>query len=289
MTKAERRKRARARAREREQAQVAPDALEKAVEAVEAAPAPDPGAVVAEAEAESEFITGPVAARSAAVDRRPVRGTTLGGELIADRHRRMAAEAAEADDDEDEGDDEDDDLITGDDDDDGDEDDDEELDEQEDALFEIACAAVEQGNELSWQEFVGLLLTAEVTDPRLALMVGLVMEGAPEGETPEKHVPLPLTGERVLDMLKAIELGELVEEAREVAALSPGDPEDTADERELVRTNARKLNELSKRELAKGSRGQTGERERGRPLRASDVRARRTALSSGAMNTRSRG
>lgn len=248
--------------------------------AVEAAPEPPA------AEPESEFITGPVEPR--AVDRRPVRGTTLGGELITDRQRRLRAEAAVEEDDEDE--DDDDDLLAGegDDDDDGDDEDDL-LDAQEDALFNLACAAIEEGEELSWQETASLLLTAEVTDPRLALLIALVMEGAPEGETPVKHVPLPLTGERVLRALTELELGELVEEAREVTELTPAGGEDSEDERELVRTNARELNQLSKRELADGKRGERATQAPGRPLRASDVKARRTALSSGTLGSRRQG
>lgn len=243
------------------------------MEAVEAAPVPA-------REPESEFITGPVAARrEAPIDRRVVRGTMLGGRLIDDRQSAPV--------------DEEDDLVDEDDligaeggEDEDDEDVDEELEEQEDALFEVACAAVEQGEALTWQETCSLLITTEVTDPRLALLVSLIMEGAPEGESPKPHTPLPLTGKRLLAQLEELGLGELVAEAREVAALAPGQEGESEDERELVRTNARELNQLSKRELAAGSRGQQGQRDPGRPLRASDVKPRRTALSTGAMSPR---
>ncbi len=233
-------------------------------------------------EPESEFTTGPVAPTP--IDRRPVRGTTLGGELIGERQRRLKAEAAEVPD-EDEDEDEDEDAVDEDESEnesDEDEDEDEELDAQEDALFNLACAAVEQGEALSWQETASLLLTAEVLDPRLALLVGLLMEGAPEdsdeGEPGLSHTPLPLTGERVLRVLGELGLEDLVEEAREVTELAP-------DERELVRTNARALNDLSKRELGDGAKGQKGQKASqgaGRPLRASDIKAKRSSLSSGA-------
>lgn len=256
------------------------DALERAMEAVEPAssalppypggPLHDPGRR-AEGEPESEFITGPVLTRA------PERAMAP-GRRASESAMGVGARAGDEDEDDDaeliggEGDDGDDDGV-----------DDEELEEQEDALFELACAAVEQGDELGWQETAALLLTAEVTDPRLALVVGLLMEGAPEDEDAPKHTPLALTGGRVLSMMEALGLGELVEEAREVTELAPSDEEESAEERAVVRTNARALSELGKRELADGEKGERGRKDPGRPLRASDITARRTALSSGAV------
>lgn len=275
MTKAERRKRARARAREREQAAVAPDALEKAVEAVKVAPEPT------RTEPESEFITGPVRAKPA--PRTAATRLDLPGRVQAPLDEEVEGEDEDDDEEVDE-----DDLIEGSDDGDGgedeDEDEDEDLEEQEDALFNLACAALEQGDALSWQEAAALLLTAEVLDPRLALVVALLMEGALESETADKHVPLALTGERVLRLLAELGLGDLVDEAREVTSLAPGE-EVSGQERELVRTSARALNELSKRELTEGKKGERGKKASGRPLRASDVGAR-TILSSGATQRR---
>ena len=281
MSKAERRRKARARAREREEAAVPADALEQAVAAVAAEPEP------AVLEGESEFITGPVVARrEVPIDRRTVRGTTLGGQPVADRRRAPAAQVEEDVEESSDEDDEDEDLIDGEgegdeDEDDGDEDDEEELDAQEDALFEVACAAVEQGDALTWQETVALLVTAEVTDPRLALLVGLLMEGAPEEETADKHVPLQVTGARVLRILTELSLGELVEEAREVASLAPGEDQDSPDERAMVRTSARALNELSKKELADGKNGERGRKDSSRPVHASELKARRAATAKG--------
>lgn len=284
MTKAERRRKARARARERESAGTASDALEQAVAAA-AAGEPEKGVEedASEAETESEFITGPVTERR--IDRRPVGGTTLGGELIADRQRRLRAEAeVEGDDDVDllGDEDEDDEDVEG--------DEDADLDDQEDALFELACAAVEQGDALGWPEAAALLMTAEVLDPRLALVVGLLVDGAPEDEeAAAKHVPLPLTGQRVLQVLEDIGLGELVAEAKEVTELDPDGGEDSPEERAVVRTSARELNELSKRELADGSRGQKGVKDKQRPLRASDVKAKKASPGAGVTGPRRQG
>lgn len=271
MTKAERRKRARARAREREQAAVAPDALEQAIEEVKAEPAPT------QVEPESEFITGPVRARPA--PRMAATRLDLPGRVQAPLDEDDEGDGEDDDEEVDE-----DDLIEGADEGGDDEDEDEDLEEQEDALFNLACAAVEQGDALSWQEAAALLLTAEVLDPRLALVVALLMEGAPESETADKHVPLPLTGERVLRLLAELGLGDLVDEAREVTSLAPG--EEGGSERELVRTSARELNELSKRELAEGKKGERGKKASARPLRASEVGSPKTILSSGATQRR---
>ena len=90
----------------------------------------------------------------------------------------------------------------------------------------------------------------------------------------------------VLRILEEIQLGDIVTEAREVAELAPADTEESEDERKMVRSSARELNELSKRELStKGGAG-GAKAASGRPLRASDVRAKRTALSSGSLGGR---
>lgn len=252
---------------------MAPDALEQAVAAVEAS-----GPRAAAAAPESEFITGPVQQRAA-----PQRAGTrleVPRQVQGPLDEALDEETADDEDDEDvtengEGDEDENDE-------DGEDGEDEDLEDQEDAIFNLACAAVEEGDALSWQETAALLLTAEVLDPRLALVIALLMEGLPEdAEVVEKHVPLPLTGERVLRALGELGLGDLVEEAREVATLAPGEGEASDEERELVRTNARALNDLAKRELADGKKGERGTKATGRPLRASDVRARRTSLATG--------
>lgn len=277
MTKAERRKRARARAREREKTGIEPDALEKAVAAVAAAPSFE-GVEVAEAPEDSEFITGPIEP--------PLRaGTRLDLPVGVPAPVESDEDAAQDEDEDEDEDEQDGERANADDDDDGDGDDgeDDDLDDQEDALFDLACAAIEQGDALGWQETASVLLSTEVLDPRLALVLALLLEGAPEAEDAPKHTPLELTGSRVLAVLEELELGELVSEAREVTVISAPEVDDDPEERELVRTNARELNAQAKREL-------TGKvpssKAAGRPLKASDVKAKRTALSTGALGAR---
>lgn len=272
MSKAERRRKARARAREREQSSTPADALEQAVAAVEPAEVIEPEPAAAEPQApESEFITGPVqpARRAPRPVPAPAAPTTTA---------RRAVEPVDEDEEDEDVDDED--LDIDDDTEDGDDGEDEEAD-QEEALFNLACAALEEGERLSWQETIAILLSEDVHDPRLMLLIALLAEGAPEDEDAPKHVPLQITGARVLAALEQLELDELVAEAREVSKLAPGDVDDSPEDRAVVRTNARELNERSKRELEAGRNGERGQKAAGRPLRASDVRAARSSLGAG--------
>lgn len=239
MTKAERRKRARQRAKERERAaaatgeRVSADEAEGGVAALAVASSfaePEPAVHQAAVPTESEFITGPVVPRAAG----PVRTAPLVPTV------RVVTEAgfvdgAGIDEDEDEDDDSDD---QGDDD-----EGDEPMDEQ-DALFNLACSAVEEGDALSWNEVVTWIQSAEVDDPRLALLTTLLVS---EDET--AAAPPKLTGDRVLEMLASIGFEEMVAEARETVASSPPATDETPEERELVRTSARELAKQAKREL----------------------------------------
>lgn len=170
------------------------------------------------------------------------------------------------DDDDDGGDDDDDGDDDGDDDqeDDGD---DEDGDDIEDALFNAACGSVEQGDKYTWNELIGSLCAAEVEDPRLGLLVALLVEQDDQGQ------PVALTGARVLQVLEDLELGDIVEEAKEVAEAADA-AGDAPEERAVVRTNARELREQAERELA----GKPKPRDPKKPIKASQLRSRQTAL-----------
>lgn len=94
---------------------------------------------------------------------------------------------------------------------------------EEDALFNLSCAAIERGAEFDWSELVVWLVTVEVDDPRLALVATLL---AKEGKT------AAISGERVLVAMKRIGLGELVEEARQAVAEGREDDGDEDDDAE---------------------------------------------------------
>lgn len=269
MTKAERRKRARQRQKERERAPSVPvDSVEPLAESeadaatqaygeletqvgVVAAPAAAPAAP-----AESPYIT------SAVVPKGP---EAVGGALRAVPQtttpaapRKPAALAAveaeidEQDEQDQDGDDEDED------------DEDEEFDDEdlEEAVFNVACGALERGKEYSWNELLETLLIVPVDDPRLGLLVAILSEKTDE----------VVGSDVVLQALERIELGELVEEAR--VAVASGEPEDDADQKELVKTTSRQLAQQSRAELGSKSNQR-------KPVKASQLREQRSALGSG--------
>lgn len=90
---------------------------------------------------------------------------------------------------------------------DDDDDDDEELDEEElseeEALFNVACSAIEQGAELTWAEVVAWLVASPVLDMRLGLLCGLLIKS-----------DMPCSGASVLAVLHSMGMGELVTEAQ---------------------------------------------------------------------------
>lgn len=290
MSKAERRKRARQRAKERETVTEA-GLVTRVTEVTEQPPTVTLTASAGNAQAadtSADYITGPIAPVERAVVLRPRTGapalragTRL--ELPALIDEPIEPEDDEHDEDEgsessngtdDEDDDErDEDTADGDDaDEDGDElsEDDEEQEEAVDeALFNGACVAVEQGSRLGWPELVQCLCLAPVEDPRLGLLVALLIEGDTR-----------LTGERVLTVLNDLELDDIVTEARETSELLSVDAADTPEERAVIRTNARDLNEQARASLDSPpvqASSKPGSKQR--PLRASDVRAQKTALS----------
>lgn len=195
---------------------------------------------------ESPFITGPV--RPPAPRRSEVRieESELIDEPVYDEEED--ADLGEEDDGDD-GDDGDDDL-----DDDGeDEDDDEEALELEDCLFEVACGAVEEGPKLGWPELCAWLAAVDISDPRLALLIGLLCENDTK-----------LTGERVLSVLEEMELGELVTEARELVAEEAAEGSDP-EERAVVRTTSRELKEQAEKHLG-------GRRDDRKPVKSTQLR-----------------
>lgn len=247
MTKAERRQRARQKKRDRERSERAQGAaLPAAGVAATVAPA------TSEPAAESEFITTAIAPRP-----RPAPAAAVAkAETRIERPRRDIVEDAEEDDADDE--DEDDDLD--DDFDDGDEEDEDEFTE-DDALLNATCGAIELGDKFTWQELLACLLQATIDDPRLAVLVKLLADG---------DQPIPLSSERFLAVMNELELGDIVEEARDQIKNGPP-PEDEEEEQELVRTTSKQLRAQSKNELESEAR----------PVKASQLRERRTALSSG--------
>lgn len=267
MTKAERRKRARQRAKERERAQTtaevtsaasAPGSVDGGVAELSVAAAfaePEPAVHQAVVPTESEFITGPVVPRvpgPARTARPELAGATRRTELELSRQAAAAPVDNGQDDTEQDGSDqdeeEDEDVEEG------EEGEDEELDEQ-DALFNLACASVEEGDGLTWNELVTWMVAAEVDDPRLAVLTALLATDEDTTEVPK------LTGARVLEVLEKIGLEELVAEARDTVAAAPKEDE-TEEERVLVRTSARELQAQAKRELG-------GDQ----PVKASQLRA----------------
>lgn len=261
MSKAERRKRSRERQRQREaerQQALAGDRATTEAQVVTAAegaasdlPPPVSPPTVAPAPAESPYITGPlVAAASSRARTAP----------LPSEERELIQEAIANEDDED-GEDEDDLLGEEDDGDDGDDldddDDDDDL-ELEDCLFEAACGAVEQGPKLAWSELCAWLAAAEITDPRLALLIGLLCEDDTK-----------LTGERVLGTLEEMELGELVAEARELVA-EEAEGESDPEERAVVRTTSRELKEQAEQHLG-------GRRDERKPVKSTQLRRGGTA------------
>lgn len=270
MSKAERRKRARQRAKERERATVAaePRAATTTLDAggvasLEVATAfaePEPAVSQAVFDTSSDFITGPV------VPRVPGPARKARPELPAPASSplrvvpEVAAPAAN-DELEDEQDEDEEDDGEEDEDDDDQEDDDEAIDEQ-DALFNLACAAVEEGDKLTWNELVTWMLAAEVEDPRLATLAALLATDEDVSEVPK------LTGQRVLEVLETIGLGEIVTEARETVAAAPKGDEESEEERALVRTTARELTAQAKEQLGTPA---------SKPIKPSAVRAARSA------------
>lgn len=267
MTKAERRKRARQRAKEREREAVAAPPVapaETAAPPAEASPAPSSGG--APAPEESPYITAPIAAPAPRAAARVEVPSRQAQELIDEP-------LGDEDDDDEQDDDEDDDGDPDDyEDDDGtgndDEDDDEFDDEVEDALFNAACGAVEQGDKLTWNELIGALCAAEVDDPRLGLLVALLVQQNDQGQ------PLPLTGARVLEVLTDLECEDIVEEAREVTEAAGSEEGESPEEKAIVRTNARELREQAERELE----GKPKKRDASKPIKASQLRPPQTGL-----------
>jgi hypothetical protein len=257
MTKAERRKRAREKKRS---IQRGGDATAVVAEApADSAPAVAPVSVAAApvATVESQYITGPIAPRlrPQPAPAQPAPAATVAaaaGSFLS----AAAPVTAETEDDEDEdGPDED-----GEEGEESDDDDDDEPMDEEDALFNLACASVEQGENLSWNELVTWLLAAEVEDPRLALLATLLVTDEDTTEVPK------LTGQRVLDALEHIDFADMVAEAKETVANAPPEEGETDEERQLVRTSARALAEVAKVELASTKKG--GDK----PLKASQLR-----------------
>jgi hypothetical protein len=257
MTKAERRKRARQRQKERERAVPvgAPESsTSMAATASSASSSPEP--VAASAVEESPYITAPLVAPASRATARGEAPSRQAQELI-DAPIDGEFDGEDADQDDEEDDDDDDEAPEGDEDEDDDGDFEDDLD---DALFNAACGAVEQGEKYSWNELVGALCAAEVDDPRLGLLVGLLVEQDERGQ------PLPLTGERVLKVLSDLECDDLVEEAREVA--EAGAEDETPEDRAVVRTNARELRAQAERELE----GKPERRDARKPIKASQLR-----------------
>lgn len=274
MTKAERRKRSRQRAKERERQAASGLAAVTITEGAQSlSPGPSsPPIATAPVVRESEFITGPIAPPAPAA-RAPVMKAQTGHMELppgvvppVEGEFDDSMEDGEDDQQDDELDDEAQDESDDDGPDDGDDDDDDETEDAEDeAIFNAACGAVEQGDAFTWNELIGCLCEAEVSDPRLGLLVALLVE------QDEAGLPLKLTGERVLKVLTDLELGDIVEEAREVATLAPGEEGESPEEQAIVRTTARELREQAQGQLASPPRST-------RPLKASQLKARQTAL-----------
>ncbi len=284
MSKAERRKRARARAKERmgTQGQGEAQATSAAngftggrVEAI-------PPAGKVSADTVSQYITGPIEPVTPTLKQRAIgldlpsglRVPSVAEEEGEDEDEEETEDTtAEDDEDEDDSDADDDaDDEDGDEDEDGEDEEDGDGEAEEEALFNVACTAVEQGDRLTWSEVVTNLCIAEIDDPRLGLLVALLVEGV-EGE----H---RLTGDRLLKILTEIGLGDIVEEAREVAQLAPHEDGDSPEDRAVVRTNTRELKDQAAAALGPNAPAVGKKVGKGRPVRASDVRAHRSALSS---------
>jgi hypothetical protein len=248
MTKAERRKKARQKAKARQRAereQVGASRVDVEVPQ-ETAPAPRSNA--------SELITEPIRPR-----------TTLAAAAqpaAAPAQRRVEAAHTVIDA---EGDDGDEDELDEEDWDDEDGPDDGEDDEpsEDDALLDATCEALKQGAEFSWAALIESLTSAAVEDPRLGLVLMLLVDN--------DSLP-PLTGQQVLDALEKMELPELITEAREhLEAEQLEQAEGAGKAAKVVQTTSRELREQSKNELAT----------KARPQKASHLRERKTALSSG--------
>lgn len=138
----------------------------------------------------------------------------------------------------------------GDDGDDGDEedDDDDELTEEE-TLFNIACAAIEQGRELDWTEVIAWVVAAPVADMRLGLLCGMLIKGEPE-----------CSGARVLALLTSMGMGELVSEAQASCGTAV-----------VAEPNLEDLSEQPRR--ASELRAASGTPEPAEPMKASELRA----------------
>lgn len=198
----------------------------------------------------SQYITGPVApkprALAPAVQAAPTR---LIDEPVVQRElERVNVENGSDEDEEDE-------LLEEDED--GEEDD----ADEDDAIVEFAaeCLDAQSKKETrSWKELTALLCIAEVDDPRLAILCALLQE---------EERPAPV--DRALALLQALDLGELVEEARE--ALAQGELDD--DDRAAARESARLLGGQSKRELNE-SYGKAGTKLA--PRKASEIRERQS-------------
>lgn len=261
MTKAERRKRAREKKRTalREGGVLpAPEASPEAVRELLTEPLLEPAASVARVD--SGYITGPIAPRLPTLPMPRRSALVVAPAAPVDS---AVGEGDESEGDEPEGvelegdgEDEDEDGAEGEDDEEGDG---EPLDE-EDALFNLACAAVEEGDALTWNELVTWLLAAEVDDPRLALLAALLVTEEDTSEVPK------LTGARVLEALQQIDLADMVAEARETVANAPPEEGESEEERQLVRTSARELGEKAKLDLATPKRAD-------KPVKASQLRS----------------
>jgi hypothetical protein len=179
----------------------------------------------------------------------------IGDEDDEDEDDVAEGEEGEEDDDADEEDDAGDaDEDDNDESDDEDEDEDDDTEAEDDALFNAACAAVELGHRLTWAELVNYLCVAEIKDPRLGLLATLLVDTDGAGQT------VPLTGARVLDVLRDIGFAEMVDEARETVGLS------------AAATTEAPVNAAALAPPPKG-KGKGP-----KPLRASEVRARQSAL-----------
>jgi hypothetical protein len=249
MTKAERRKKARQKAKQRQRAereQVGVSRVDAEVPQ-EAAPAPRSSA--------SELITEPI---------RPRTTLAAAAQPAAPAQRRVEPAHtvidAEGDDrDEDELDEED----WDDDDDDGPDDGEDDEPSEDDALLDATCEALKQGAEFSWAALIESLTSAAVEDPRLGLVLMLLVDN--------DNLP-PLTGQQVLDAIEKMELPELITEAREhLEAEQAEQAEGAGKAAKVVQTTSRELREQSKNELAS----------KARPQKASHLRERKTALASG--------
>jgi len=248
---------------------------QQAVAASAPAPATSVGTssqtVVVSVESADDYITGPIVPRLPAPGVRAAR-IELPSELTPFQKQRPDGEEVDDDDDEgdpsapigdededadeDESDDPDEDADVdeeeGDDDsEEGDEDeDDDDTEAEDDALFNAACAAVELGHRLTWAELVHYLCVAEIKDPRLGLLVTLLVETDASGQT------VPLTGARVLEVLNGIGFEDLVAEARETVGLAAA---------------AEAPGNVAAPVTPPKGKGP-------KPMRASDVRARQSAL-----------